>query len=119
MPCIHGSVGGNRFILSVAGPVLKIMVGARLWHFENHRIFGPMPVHKRTGNGLDGTAAFWEAVTFWAQQGERVDDAGVCRWDRPDSPPLYHLGGRNYTEDAKFAARYGVTQPVKAKKGTV
>ena len=71
---------GNRAILCVGGPTLKIVAGSRLWHFEMHNHYGPMPVDKRTGNGIEGTKAFWEAVTLWARQGERVDETGACIW---------------------------------------
>lgn len=111
--CVRFKMGSSVGIVCMGSPVRKIVVQSRVWHFEMHKYCGPMPVHKRTGAGVDGTKAFWEAVTWWAQQGERIDDAGVCVYERPIEKPLYHLGGRNYTEDPAFAARYGVTEPVK------
>lgn len=104
-------------IICVGGPVRTIVAGSRLWHFEMHPYCGPMPIHKRTGNGIDGTRAFWDAVSLWAQQGERVDATGVCLWETPAPTPLYHLGGRHYTEDPKMAARFGVTTPVATLRG--
>lgn len=110
--CIRVQMGDSVGFVSVGGPERTILVGGQTWHFEMHHYFGPMPIKKRTGAGRDGTKAFWEAVTYWAQQGERLDEAGVCVYDTPQPKPLYHLGGRNYTEDPAMAARFGVTEPM-------
>ncbi len=88
MPCVRVRFGDSVGIVSVGGPTRKIYAGSRMWHFEMHPYFGPMPIHKRTGNGIDGTKAFWEAVTYWAQQGECIDDAGICLYDRTGLPPI-------------------------------
>ncbi len=104
-------------IVCCGGPVKKIVAGSRLWHFEMHPFCGPMPIHKKTGNGVEGTKEFWQAVTWWAEQGERVDPSGACLYQRPAPVPLYRLSRGNYTEDPKMAARFGVTEPaVKGKR---
>ena len=78
---MKANVGGTVAIVCLGGPVRKIYVRGRMWHFEMHSFLGPMPVHKKTGTGIDGSKAFWEEVSKWAQQGQRVDDTGVCLYD--------------------------------------
>lgn len=100
-------------VCCMSGPLRSIQVGGRRWWFEMHRYCGPMPVNQRTGRGIDGTKAFWHAVTLWAQQGERIDADGLCEWDPPPPPPpLYRLARSHYTEGPKMAARFGVTEPI-------
>ena len=81
MTCLKFKFGDSVGIVSVGGPVRKIFDGYRVWHFEMHHYCGPMPVHKKTGDGITGTPKFWEAVSKWAQQGYLVDEAGVCHYD--------------------------------------
>lgn len=88
MPCVKVTMGDTVAIVSMGGPIRKIYAGGRMWHFEMHHFCGPMPVHKKTGNGIDGTKAFWEAVTYWVQQGQRVDAAGVCLYGRTELPAI-------------------------------
>lgn len=111
MACIRVQVGEAAAIVSLGGPERKIRIGARVWYFEMHGYLGPNPINKRTGNGVDGTKAFWEAVTLWAQQGERVDDAGFCVYQRPPKVPMYRLSRGNCTTDAALAERCGVVEP--------
>lgn len=109
--CMCVEMSCVRAIVCVGDPERKIRVGSRVWYFEMHRILGPAPINKRTGTGLDGTRAFWNAVTLWAQQGERIGDDGFCVYECPPRVPVYRLSRGNYTTDAKLAARFGVTEP--------
>lgn len=108
--CIKVQMGDTVALINVGGPTKKIYAGGRLWYFEMHHFCGPMPIHKKTGNGIEGTKAFWEAVTLWAQQGERVN-SDVCLVDRVPPKPIYRLARGHYTEDPQMAARFGVTEP--------
>ncbi len=102
---------GSVALVCIGGPTRTILAAGRVWYFEMHHVFGPMPINRRTGRERAGTQAFWDAVTLWAQQGERVDPDGICQYEQPAPKLLYHLGGRNYTEDPQLAARFGVTEP--------
>ena len=91
MTIIHISMGGpNHAIFDEAGKRYK---------FEMHRMFGPILLRS------DGEVAarqpgekspFWQVVTWWAQQGQKVDANGLCQWEKPPEPKLQHLGGRHY-----------------------
>lgn len=91
MSLIHISVGGpDRVIVDEQGKRHK---------FEMHPRFGPILLtadgevaKKQPGE----KASFWRAVSWWAEQGQRIDDAGVCIWAKPPEPKLQHLGGRHY-----------------------
>lgn len=80
-------IGDTVAYVCLGGPIRRIVAGGRLWHFEMLHYLGPMPVHKKTGAGIEGTDAFWQAVTWWAQQGERVDPSGACLYDRHPKVP--------------------------------
>ena len=72
----------------------------RLWHFEMHRVCGPVVVDRRTEDPIDnqpsGSSPFWEAVDLWLAQGKRVKDGDLCVWQKPTLPKMKHLGGRHY-----------------------
>jgi hypothetical protein len=69
-----GMLGGSEYVINVSG---------QTYRFEMHRYCGPMPVYK---NGNERPLAprhkFWTAVTFWNQQGQRVEN-GHAIWSEP------------------------------------
>ena len=87
----------NGVVLCTGGPTCRIAVGTDVYEFELHHSLGPVPTTKR-GNErkLGPRHPFWEAVSFWVQQGSRMDDDGRCIWKRPAPPNLRHLGGRHH-----------------------
>jgi hypothetical protein len=92
-------VTGHVFIC-VGGPDRAILdeKGQR-WNFEMHPYCGPIPTDKK-GNPLKKEppekSSFWRVVSWWAQQGGKIDENGLCVWQKPPEPKLIHLGGRHY-----------------------
>jgi hypothetical protein len=80
-----------RAILRFGGPdrVIVDETGKR-WNFEMHPYCGPMPTDKK-GNPLKKDppeeSSFWRVVTWWAQQGQKIED-GLCVWTKPPEPKL-------------------------------
>lgn len=75
----------------------KISVAGKIYEFEMHPYCGPFLLNKK-GNPIDirkVPIAFLEAVSLWAQQGERIED-DLCRWDKEPEEILEHLGGKHY-----------------------
>lgn len=72
--------------LLLGGPLYRIYVDGKWILFEMHRYCGPMPLNQRTHGErrLGPRHRFWEAVTLWAQQGQRtgLESKGVksCVW---------------------------------------
>ena len=89
----------NAVCVLQGGPVYSIDVGGQRIMFEMHPYLGPVPVGKR-GNErrLGPRHPFWQAVTWWQEQGRGMDleDPMLARWSRPAPLKLRHLGGRNY-----------------------
>jgi hypothetical protein len=86
-----------------------IVVNGITHHFEMHGYCGPINTNAK-GDPITPLGArhpFWEAVTLWAQQGERIAD-GVCVWEEAPSPILRHLGGKHYEVIGYEQARQGV-----------
>ena len=79
------------------GPDRTISVDGKLYRFEMNPYSGPGFLNKR-GEVTDRhiPQKVWEAVSLWAQQGERLDETGLCVWDRPPKEILKPMGGRNY-----------------------
>lgn len=89
-----------RAILCYGGPDRKIAdERGKVWNFEMHPYCGPMVTNKR-GDPLKiqppEKSPFWRAVSWWAQQGQKIDAEGMCVWTKPPEPKLIHLGGRHY-----------------------
>ena len=77
----------------------RIAVGGRERLFEFSEMFGPLLVGKR-GEPLatqPQSGPVLEAISYWAQQGKRVEN-GRCVWTAPPKPKLVHLGGRHWAE---------------------
>lgn len=91
MTIIHIAMGGpDRTIIDENGKRIR---------FEMHPRFGPIlltssgDVAKRQPGWK---ASFWRVISWWSQQGEKLDAAGLCIWSKPPEPKLQHLGGRHY-----------------------
>jgi hypothetical protein len=81
--------------ISIGGPVIKISIKGKLYHFEDHRYCGPMRVDQRGEPTTKTPMAFWKAVSLWAQQGRKIEN-GLAVWYHEREPILEHLGGRNW-----------------------
>lgn len=95
-------------LLDVGGPSLKISVRGEIIAFEMHPYCGPILIGKN-GDPLYNQRPdhfFWTAVSYWAQQGQRMDN-GVCVWDYPPEPITRHLGGRHYLLTGYTESRRG------------
>ncbi len=74
------SINGTLCFVDVGGPSRQIIIKGKVFYFEMHPHCGPMPC-KRDGNERKHVPKiFWEAVTLWAQQGQRVEN-GICQWE--------------------------------------
>ena len=92
----------------VGGPDRKIVAGGKEHTFEDHRMFGPMPLNRRGDpRYLGPRSPFWRAVTLWYEQGKRLDAEGRCVWDEPPDPlaGMVNIGGRNWATP-ELAARF-------------
>jgi hypothetical protein len=69
--------------LSVGGSIQTIQVGGKRYRFEMHPVCGPIALSKRDKELKEQPLAFLEAASFWAQQGRRVDEDGLCVWEWP------------------------------------
>jgi hypothetical protein len=88
---------GCGAILHIGGPTFRICVRGKIELFEMSSRFGPLPCtqvgsERRVGN----RHPFWEAVSWWREQGYQVDADGLCVWSVPPPPKVRHLGGRHY-----------------------
>ena len=84
--------------LSVGGPNRTIQVNGKRYLFEMHGYCGPMAINKDGSECLTNRPdAFWEAVSFWAQQGEKVGEDGLCVWEYPErkEPITKQINRRN------------------------
>lgn len=81
--------------ISIAGPEREIQVRGKRWRFEMHPYFGPA-ILKRNGDPAAAQPIYvMEAISLWAQQGERMD-GDLCQWDHPPKEILKHLRGKQY-----------------------
>jgi hypothetical protein len=80
------------------GPNRTISVDGKLYRFEMNPAAGPGFLNRRDQviDGQKTPQKVWEAVSLWAQQGGRLDETGLCIWDRPPKEMLKPMGGRNY-----------------------
>jgi hypothetical protein len=89
--------GKTRCHISLGGPMRGIIVGGKLYQFEMHHYCGPVLLHRRTGEPLKHQPMpFLEAASLWAQQGQKIDETGLCVWFREPKPITKHLWGRNF-----------------------
>ena len=94
--------------LSTGGPIRTISVNGELIKFEMHPYCGPVLIAKN-GDPLEDQKPkhfFWQAVSYWAQQGQRIENQ-ECIWDYPSEPITEHLGGRHYRVIGKTEPRRG------------
>lgn len=95
MSCIRISRG----IVCTGGPQRKIVdENGKQWDFEMHHYSGPIPTNAQ-GDSIKEPgpkSSFWRVVTWWAQQGQKVGDDGLCVWKKPPQPKVEHIIGRHY-----------------------
>lgn len=75
--------GSVRAILTSGNPVRQIRCGKddKTFCFEMHSALGPMLVDAK-GNGLKRERTYvMEAITKWAQQGQRMDANNYCIYE--------------------------------------
>lgn len=75
MTLIIGTIGDQPFCLTLGDPVREIDVRGKVVAFEDHRIFGPMPVHRKTHEPLktNPSLAFYDAWERWKIGGKKLD----------------------------------------------
>ncbi len=94
--------------ISMGGPMRKISVGGRIIEFEMHPYCGPNILHKRTGEPLANQPMdFLHAASLWHQQGQRIDENGLCVWFHDPEDILEHKGGRHYLIVGQKPAKEG------------
>lgn len=89
-------INGTRAYIDGGGPMRKISVNGRIYEFEMHWYCGPTILNRKGDPLKHQPLDFLHAASLWAQQGERVDDNGLCVWEHEAKPILKHLGGRHY-----------------------
>ncbi len=73
----------SNVFIDCGGPTHQIRVGKKTWTFEMHQALGPMLCDAK-GNGLKREPIHvLQAITHWAQQGERKDANGYCAYETP------------------------------------
>ena len=104
--------------LSLGGPTQTMEAGGKSYLFERHPRFGPIVVNKDDSEARHpgSRSPFWRAEELWDKQGRQFNDDGTCKWVEPPKKPLYHLGGKHYTESKSLAAEHGVTEPIERGK---
>ena len=86
----------GRVFLEHGGPTRKIKVGGKVFTFEMHPYCGPMLLRRDVEPAAYNPPKFLEAVSLWAQQGEKIDADGFCIWYHAPKEILKHLGGRHW-----------------------
>ena len=72
--------------LDCGGPMRKISVGGKIIEFEMHRYCGPN-ILNRNGEPLKNQPSdFLHAASLWAQQGQKIDESGLCIWYHEPEP---------------------------------
>lgn len=89
--------------ISYAGPEIMIIDRARRkWRFEDHHFCGPIVLNKDgdpAENQPPQSSPFWEAVTWWYQQGKRtkqIAGSAYAEWTRPTMEKMVHVGGNHF-----------------------
>ena len=85
--------------ISFAGPTRHIVVDGVHFTFEMHDYCGPTLLDQRgdPAKSQRPRSPFWEAVSLWSQQGERVGDDNLCIWDPPDREAALNQPSRKGT----------------------
>ncbi len=97
--------------VSLGGPMRTIQVNGIRFIFEMHPYCGPTILNRRGEPAKNQPSQFLHAASLWAQQGQKVDDSGLCVWEHPaeDVPILKRVSRRAsvVTGWTKIAARKG------------
>lgn len=80
----------------LGGPMRKISVGGKIYEFEMHRYCGPTLLNRNGEPRKYQPMQFLKAASLWAQQGEKIDENGLCIWFHEPTNITKHLGGRHY-----------------------
>jgi hypothetical protein len=109
----HVDFGGDELLMPVGGKTVL---------FEMHHYFGPVPLNKKTGSGLENIPkGFWDAWERWDLGGKLVNE-NVCvvpEWCslcRGRGEEVRHLGGRHYQVVGECKKCHG--KKIKAKEVT-
>lgn len=94
---VFGGIAMRAIICDLSGPTRCISVNGRLYLFEIPQYCGAFLLNK---DGSERRSAaprrVWDAISWWAQQGERIGDDGLCIWDYPGKEILEHIAGLHY-----------------------
>jgi len=86
---LHSPTGVRVGHVTLAGPELTIEAGGKLFTFEWHSYCGPIPLNKRGDpKELGERSPFWQAITFWIEQGKRLDENRRAIWEEPPKEDL-------------------------------
>ena len=82
------------------GSIQRIVAFGTPYLFEWHPYCGPVDLNEDYSEKKEQPSAespFWEAVTYWDQQGRRMNGEW-CIWDiaPPPREKLKHLGGKHW-----------------------
>ena len=89
----------DRVCSFTEAPTYTIEVGGRSWRFEWSDHFGPLFINK-CGSPMrtqPNPIAVLAALSWWAQQGKRVE-GGLCVWETPPEARRVHLFGRHWVQ---------------------
>lgn len=68
--------------VSMGGPTRVIQINGRRYTFEMHPFCGPIRLDNLGEEHPEQPDEFLEGASYWAQQGQRMED-DLCRWDWP------------------------------------
>lgn len=93
----------NVIHISYGGPDRVLYIKGKKFLFEDHPYCGPIVLGKN-GDPLTNqppeSSPFWDAVSYWYQQGKQIKeakpDAPWCVWEKPTIQKMRHIGGNNY-----------------------
>ena len=74
--------------LLTGGKMHKISVGGRIIEFEMHRYCGPNILNRKGEPLKNQPADFLHAASLWAQQGQKVDENGLCIYYHEPEPTV-------------------------------
>jgi hypothetical protein len=86
----------NFHVCRLSSPTRRVSVKGKIYLFEILTSGGAAFVTSTGKERRQVPTLAWEAISWWAQQGERIDEDGLCMWDYPPKDILKHLGGRHY-----------------------
>lgn len=89
--------------ISLGGPDRILYINGKKFLFEDHPYCGPIVLGRDGGplqNQPPESSPFWEAVSYWYQQGKRTTEVASsppwCIWEKPNIEKMKHVGGNNF-----------------------